>query len=112
MAFEDIAIAFFPEILGMDYVRSIWITDESSLRDFAGCGAKCADYPAEINERSLDRPTRVKLWCRWVSQTVFARYSIAIPETARRTFANVNSSPTTARQPDVPNLSCCAIHSP
>jgi hypothetical protein len=81
-AFEDIAIVFFPDTLGMDYLGSIWITDESSLRDFAGCGAECDDYPVELCKFSLRRPEQVKLWCRWVSQKVFARYGIEIPENA------------------------------
>ena len=32
-----------------------------------------------------------------------------IPCTARLTFSNVNSSATSARQPEVPNLICVAI---
>jgi len=82
VAFEDIAIVFFPDILGMNYWE-IWITDESSLRDFAGCGAECDDYPVELRKFSLRRPEQVKLWCRWVTQKVFARYGIELPENAQ-----------------------------
>ncbi|MBV9035938.1 MAG: hypothetical protein JO182_15720 [Acidobacteriaceae bacterium] len=82
-AFEDIAIFFFPDILGMDYLGGIWISDESSLRDFAGCGAECDDYPVELRKFSLRRPEQVKLWCRWVTQKVSARYGIEVPENAR-----------------------------
>ncbi len=83
VAFEDIAIIFFPDILGMDYLGGIWISDESALRDFAGCGAECDDYPLELRDFSLRRPEQVKLWRRRVSQKVFARYGIEIPEDAR-----------------------------
>ncbi len=83
MAFEELAIDFFPAILGMDYLGGIWISDESRLRDFAGCGAECDDYPLELRKFSFRRPEQVKLWCRWVSQKVFARYGIEISEDAQ-----------------------------
>ncbi len=97
VVFEDIAIDFFPDILGMDYLGGIWISDESALRDFAGCGAECDDYPVELREFSLRRPEQVKLWRRWVTQKIFARYGVEVPEDARILLVDLFRQIKTAR---------------
>lgn len=77
---EPVIDAFFQ---GVDVLGGIWITDESALRDFAGCGAECDDYPVELRKFRLRHPEQVKLWCRWVTQKVFTRYGIEIPGDTR-----------------------------
>ena len=79
VAFEEIAMVFFKEILDMDYLAML-VTDESALSDFVGCGEDCGDFPQELNNLSVQRKDRYELWSKWVCRKISDRYGIELSD--------------------------------
>ncbi len=79
VAFEEIAIAFLQDILGMNYFEML-VTDESSLSDFVGCGEDCSDFPHELASPLLPRNEEYELWSKWVCRKISDRYGIEVAD--------------------------------
>lgn len=77
VAFEEIAMTFFQDILGMNYFEML-VTDESALSDFVGCGEDCSDFPHELEKASLPRKEEYELWGNWVCRKISDQYGIEV----------------------------------
>jgi hypothetical protein len=98
-AFEEIARAFFADILGMDYAEML-TTDESALNDFAFCGETCSDFPQELEDARLFSKEAYDLWNKWVCRKISDRYGINIAD-ARIYLVVLFRQITSAKEPMV-----------
>ncbi len=68
--FDEIANEFFSSVLGMDY-DACFVSDESRLCDFSGCG-----MPDYLVASGNDLQTLSVAWDRWVICEVARRYGV------------------------------------